>query len=233
VGAVVETPAFHDWMTARDNLRRSVSYGGRGTPADIDWALELVGLAGRERERVRTYSLGMRQRLGIARALVTRPRLLLLDEPTNGLDPRGMKEVRDLLAELARRERVTIFISSHLLSEIEQLCNRVGIIEKGKLVAEGSVTELVQGRGSVEEVVVGATNVHALQEVLQATSGVTVVCVEDGIDGVQKVRVHLDGLGVEALNRSLVQAGVGVTALVPIQRSLEDLFLQLTSEDIT
>ena len=168
VGAMVETPAFHTWMSGRDNLRRAADFAGQGDAADITRALGLVGLAARADEPVRTYSLGMRQRLGIARALVGRPRLLILDEPTNGLDPRGMKEVRDVLAHLARTEKLTIFISSHLLSEIEALCERVGIVQDGTMVAEGTVRELVAGKGAVAEVDIGAPDASALGAALGA-----------------------------------------------------------------
>jgi ABC-2 type transport system ATP-binding protein len=234
VGAMVETPAFHDWMTGHANLARSLAFAGCGKREDIDWALTLVGLAGRGEEAVRTYSLGMRQRLGIARALVTRPKLLILDEPTNGLDPRGMKEVRDLLADLAKREQITIFISSHLLVEIEALCNRVGIIEHGKLIAEGQVTELVAGKGATTEVELVAADTDSLARALQTLGGVTVLGDTDASgDGAQRIRVGLDGITPEDLNRQLLQAGVSLSALVPVQRSLEDLFLQLTSKEIT
>ncbi len=229
VGAMVETPAFHGWMSGRGNLERAVAFAGQGDASDIDRALTLVGLKEREREKVRAYSLGMKQRLGIARALVGRPKLLILDEPTNGLDPRGMVEVRELLARLARTEKLTILISSHLLSEIELLCNRVGILSHGRMVAEGSVKELVLGKGAVEEVEIAASDLAVLGQALRALQGIRVV--GDGEPG--RLRVALDGLGVAELNRALVQGGVSVTALVPVQRSLEDLFLSLTSKEIT
>jgi len=229
VGAMVETPAFHKWMSGRANLERAVAFAGVGDRADIDRALELVGLKGREEEPVGTYSLGMRQRLGIARALVGRPRLLILDEPTNGLDPRGMKEVRDLLANLARTEKLTIFISSHLLSEIEALCSRVGIIEDGRMIAEGQVDELVAGRSSVQEVDVAAVDMAALGRVIGGLDGVSLL--GDGVEG--RLRLGLDGLSVPGLNRSLLDAGIEVEALVPVQKSLEDLFLALTRKEIT
>ena len=230
IGAMVETPTFHDWMTGRANLERACAYAGQGTRADIDKALELVGLMGRDHEKVRTYSLGMKQRLGIARALVGQPRLLLLDEPTNGLDPRGMKEVRELLSRLAREERLTIFISSHLLSEVELLCNRVGIIEHGKLVAEGTVEELVGSRGKNPMVDVGTTDAAALQAALATLPAARVV--GEGAEA-GSLRLELVDLSVAELNQRLVAAGVGVTALVPVTHSLEDLFLALTSEEIT
>jgi ABC-2 type transport system ATP-binding protein len=229
VGAMVETPAFHTWMTARDNLRRALDFHGSGDAADINWAIELVGLKGREDEKVRTYSLGMRQRLGIARALVSRPKLMILDEPTNGLDPRGMKEVRDLLARLARTEGLTILISSHLLAEIQLLCTRVGIIEHGRMVAEGDVEELVAGKGRVQEVDVGASDAAALTRAIEALAGVSVV--GDGEE--ERLRVALDDMSPAALNRALVEQGLDIDAMVPIRRSLEDLFLDLTSREIT
>jgi len=229
VGAMVETPAFHTWMSARDNLRRALDFHGSGGAADINWAIELVGLKGREDEQVRTYSLGMRQRLGIARALVARPKLMILDEPTNGLDPRGMKEVRDLLARLARTEGLTILISSHLLAEIQLLCTRVGIIEHGRMVAEGDVEELVAGKGRVQEVDVGASDPAALARAIEALDGVSVV--GDGEE--ERLRVALDALSPAALNRALIERGLDIDAMVPIRRSLEDLFLDLTSREIT
>ncbi len=230
VGAMVETPHFLPWMTARANLEHAAAYAGAGSSADIDKALQLVGLWGREKEKVATFSLGMRQRLGIARALVGKPRLLVLDEPTNGLDPRGMKEVRDLLQRLARTEQLTIFISSHLLGEIELLCTRVGIIERGRMIAEGEVADLVAGKGAVQEVEVGTDDGDALAAALGPITGATLVGpLDDGRFG-----VTLDpGLTVAALNRQLVEAGLPVSAMVPVQRSLEDLFLQLTSKELT
>ena len=229
VGAMVETPAFHKWMSGRANLERAVAFAGVGDRSDIERSLELVGLKGREEEPVGTYSLGMRQRLGIARALVGRPRLLILDEPTNGLDPRGMKEVRDLLANLARTEKLTIFISSHLLAEIEALCSRVGIIEDGKMIAEGQVDELVAGKSSVQEVDVGAADMAALGEAIARLDGVSLI--GDGVEG--RIRLGLEGRTVPQLNRALMDAGVELEALVPVQKSLEDLFLALTRKEIT
>ncbi len=230
VGAMVETPHFLPWMSARANLEHAIAYAGQGTSADVDKALQLVGLWGRESERVQTFSLGMRQRLGIARALVGKPRLLVLDEPTNGLDPRGMKEVRDLLQRLARTEQLTIFISSHLLGEIELLCTRVGIIERGRMVAEGEVAELVAGKGAVQEVEVGVDDEAGLRAALADLPGASF---EGGLDD-GRFRVGLtDGLVVPKLTAHLVHAGLSVDAMVPVQRSLEDLFLQLTSKELT
>ena len=139
VGAMVETPAFHDFMTGAENLALSAAYADIDE-AEIPQALQSVGLMDRAHERVGAYSLGMRQRLGLARAIMGSPRLLILDEPTNGMDPRGMKDVRDLLLSLSEHG-TTILVSSHLLGEVEQFCTRVGILDGGMLVHEGDVGE--------------------------------------------------------------------------------------------
>jgi ABC-2 type transport system ATP-binding protein len=229
VGALVETPAFHEWMTTTESLRLANDYRGRGDAADVAWALERVGLLQRANDKVRTLSLGMRQRLGIARAILGRPKLLVLDEPTNGLDPRGMKDVRVLLQTLCREEGLTVFVSSHLLAEVEQLCTRVGILEKGRLVAEGGVQDLLRGvKVGVTEVDVRARNRERLLEVLPQIAGAA----PKPLDGAD-VRIGLEGLDVPALNAALVRLGVEVEALTPVEGSLEELFLHLTTKDIT
>lgn len=138
VGAMVETPAFYEFMSGRDNLVHSAQYAN--LPLDsVATALDAVGLSDRATDKVGTYSLGMRQRLGLARAILGFPKLLILDEPTNGMDPRGMAEVRQLLLRMAEEQGTTIFVSSHLLAEVEKLCSRVGILDRGCLVAESAV----------------------------------------------------------------------------------------------
>jgi ABC-2 type transport system ATP-binding protein len=216
-------------MTTSENLRLALDYRGAGDAADISWALDRVGLLARSKDKVRTLSLGMRQRLGIARAILGRPKLLVLDEPTNGLDPRGMKDVRVLLQALCREEGITVFVSSHLLAEVEQLCTRVGILERGRLVAEGSVKQLLEGVSvGVTEVDVRARNRDRLLEVLPQVRGASVQPL-DGAD----VRIRLDGLDVPALNAALVGLGVEIEALTPVEGSLEELFLHLTTREIT
>ena len=229
VGAMVETPAFHGWMTGRQNLERAVAFAGQGSKEDIDRALSQVGLLGRDGEKVQGYSLGMRQRLGIARTLVGRPRLLILDEPTNGLDPRGMREVRDLLSQLARDTRLTIFISSHLLAEIEQLCSRVGILNQGRLVSEGTVDELIARRDRVLEVEVDVRPAEQLAAAVASLPGATLRPPVDG--GLP--RVALEGLDSADLNAHLTALGLRVAALIPQRSSLEDVFLSLTTKELT
>lgn len=231
VGALVETPAFLGSFSAQHNLELAAAYAGVEDPQGaIVQSLERVGLRGREREPVRTYSLGMRQRLGIARALVGRPRLLILDEPTNGLDPRGMKEIRDLLRDLARRDGMTVFVSSHLLGEVQLLCNRVGILERGKLVYEGDVGSIGDAPNEDSATVdIGCKDAVALGAALAKIPGAKLV--GDGEGG--RARVALTGLDSAGLNRALMAEGVSVDALVPVERNLEDLFLSLTSREIT
>ncbi len=229
IGSLVETPTFNEWLSGRSNLRIAAAYAGRGTEADIDEALERVGLRERAGERVSGYSLGMKQRLGIARALLGKPRLLLLDEPTNGLDPRGIKEIRELLKELVRRDRLTVFVSSHILAEVQAMCNRVGILDRGELRAEGTMAELVQRLGGVVQAEVGVPTADRPRtlEVFARVGGVEVL--GEGDEG--RVCVALRGIDAAALNRALVESGVAVHALVPRAGTLEELFLSVTSSE--
>lgn len=151
IGGIVEGPRFYPYLSGAENLRIFAAYSGGATEARITELLELVRLGDRREDRVATYSLGMKQRLGIAQALLSRPRLLLLDEPTNGLDPAGMREVRGLIGRLREEEGLTVFVSSHLLWEIQELCTRVGIIQDGRKVAEGETADLLQDGESLED----------------------------------------------------------------------------------
>ena len=146
LGAIVETPAFYPYLSGRDNLAYFQGIAGRSNAAELDDLLEKVGLADRADSRYRTYSLGMKQRLGLAYALLGDPELLFLDEPTNGMDPAGMAEVRDLIRSLGTGGR-TVLLSSHLLHEVEQVCDSVAILSKGKLIAQGDVEDLVRPGG--------------------------------------------------------------------------------------
>lgn len=229
IGSLVETPTFSEWLSARNNLRVAAAYAGRGTEADIDEALERVGLRERAAERVGGYSLGMKQRLGIARALLGRPKLLVLDEPTNGLDPRGMREVRELLKELVRRDGLTVFVSSHLLAEVEAMCNRVGILDRGELKAEGTVAELVKRLGGTVQIELGVAT-HDRPVVLavcEKLGGIDVI--GEGDEG--RVLLGLRGVDPAGLNAALVGAGVQVGALIPKGGTLEELFLSVTSQE--
>jgi ABC-type multidrug transport system ATPase subunit len=221
VGTLVEGPAFYDHLSGRANLQlfdAMGSGGRRGRRSRIDDVLERVGLGVAGERRVRGYSLGMRQRLGLAGALLRAPRLLVLDEPTNGLDPQGIREMRDLLLGL-NAAGTTIFLSSHLLAEVEQMCTRVGVLDRGRLVVQESLA------------------------VLQAPTGRTVVVTPDAdvalgvLDGRVEVRdghrlvVRADDAA--ALNRLLVDAGVRVSELGPERRGLEQVVLDATTDPHT
>jgi ABC-type multidrug transport system ATPase subunit len=231
VGAIIETPAFHVWMSGRDNLEQAASYLGLSGPkrrAEIDRVLARVGLTERSLDRAGSYSLGMKQRLGIARALLGRPRLLMLDEPTNGLDPAGMREMRDLIRSLALHDHITVFISSHLLAEVQAICNRVGILRDGRLRAEGRVDVLLGAHEADAAYEIGATDPAALEAALATLGGdggrLTVV----GPSRSGRTLVRLGALAPDVVLRALFDAGVAVTAFVPVERNLEDVFLEVT-----
>jgi ABC-2 type transport system ATP-binding protein len=188
----------------------------------VEEALARVGLEGVGRRPVKAWSTGMRQRLGLAAALLRAPRLLVLDEPTNGLDPHGMREVRDLLAELVAGG-TTVFLSSHLLAEVELVCNRAAIVDRGRLVAQDRVEALL---GPTGRVLVTTPDVGAAADLAAALPGVRLG--ERGPDG---LAVHLDGTAPEALNRRLVDGGVRVRELVVERPTLEDVFLRLTGRE--
>ncbi|MBI2299975.1 MAG: ABC transporter ATP-binding protein [Armatimonadetes bacterium] len=222
VGAQVETPAFYGYLSGLRNLRMLASLSGRVTPDDLDEVLERVKLRGREHDKVRTYSQGMRMRLGLAQALLPRPQLLVLDEPTNGLDPQGMKEVRDLVRSLAHDEGITVFLSSHLLGEVQQVCDRVAVIDRGRLVAEGDVATLLAD-AAAGQARVGCDRVDEAAAVAGGVEGVTAVrTLEDGLE------VDLDPNRAADLNAALVAAGIRVHELTPVRRSLEEFFLAIT-----
>lgn len=151
IGALVEMPAFYKYMSARENLKILSRLSGSCDIKRIDQVLDTVGLLDRANDKIKTFSHGMVQRLGIAQALLPNPKLVILDEPTSGLDPQGMKDVRELILRLAKEEKMTVFLSSHLLHEVEQVCTRVGIINRGKLIAEGDVSAIVPKNMTLED----------------------------------------------------------------------------------
>jgi ABC-2 type transport system ATP-binding protein len=220
VAGFVEGPRFYPYLSGRKNLELLADYDGDGARSRIDEVLEVVELRDRAKDRVGGYSHGMRQRLGIASALLRRPQLLLLDEPTTGLDPAGMRDMRELVRRLAG-EGITILLSSHLLNEVEELCNRVAIIRKGRIVYEGGLGELLAT----------ATTGYRLR-VTEPERARTVLLAQQGIDGVAvadgELRFTADEETVARVAITLGQARIGITALVPQTASLEELFLGLT-----
>ena len=227
VGALVEGPAFHPYLSGRANLVRldaaDLTVDPRTSRARIDAALDRVGLGAAAGKRFRTYSLGMKQRLGLAAALLRPRELFVLDEPTNGLDPQGTREVRTLVRELAA-DGCTVLVSSHLLAEIEQVCDRVTVMRAGRVVAAGTLDELALiARPSV------VVETPALAEALAVLRRLGAVSAAPDPDGL-RVRADLPDVAVEHVTRALVHAGVPVRGIGRSGRSLEDLFVELTGE---
>jgi ABC-2 type transport system ATP-binding protein len=224
VGALIESPSFYPYLSGRENLRALAATGAHTTGQRIEELLELVGLRERAKDKVSGYSLGMKQRLGIAGALLSDPRLLLLDEPANGLDPAGIVAMRATLRHLASTGK-TVFISSHILGEVQQLADVVGIIAAGRLVREGQMEELLLGE-SVVRVRVAPAEVHAATTLLRQLApeeGITQVA---GDDGWLRVKVEPDR-AIE-VNRTLANAGIYASRL-ETGSDLESLFLSLTA----
>ena len=221
VGVIIESPAFYENFSGRANLRMLASLSGGATRRRIDEVLGIVGLAARAGDPVRAYSYGMRQRLGIAQALLPDPDLVILDEPTNGLDPQGIREVRDLTRRLRDDLRLTVLLSSHLLSEVEQLCDRVAIIDRGRLLYQGATAGLVAPATSIKLTVDLPDEARRL---LAAEAGLA-----SHSDGADTLRVDADAGRAAQLNELLVSRGIKVFALVPVRETLEDVYLRLTA----
>jgi ABC-2 type transport system ATP-binding protein len=223
VGAIVEEPSFYPHLTGRENLKIAAAVRGPEIGSRIDGALHRVGLDKRAGDRVRTYSLGMRQRLGVARCLLSDPELLILDEPMNGLDPGGMLDMRRMIRALVEEEGRTVFISSHLLDEVEKTCDLAAIIDRGRVIAEGPIEELVaDGTGEL---------------VIECDDPARALSVLAAVPNVRELRREHEALRMRLLapeqvgeiNARLVTAGVTVTRLEPVRHSLEERFLEMTT----
>jgi ABC-2 type transport system ATP-binding protein len=225
VGAIVEEPRFHRQLSGRENLVIIAAARGSEAQARIDPALARVGLSERAEEKVKKYSLGMRQRLGVARCLLADPKLLILDEPTNGLDPAGIQEFRMMIRAMVEQEGRTVFLSSHLLDEVEKTCDAAAIVDRGKIITQGSISELASGGGRCE-LRVGVDDIELALRTLNASE---LVHHADRSDDGLKVILEGDPTTAAALNAQLVGAGVGVTRLEPARQSLEQRFLAVTA----
>ncbi|MEI6043680.1 MAG: ABC transporter ATP-binding protein [Chloroflexota bacterium] len=226
LSAMVESPALYPGLTGRDNLRALALYSGIANPNwKIEEVLNRVGLATRAKDRFETYSLGMKQRLYLAAALLNEPQLIILDEPTNGLDPAGMAEFRQLIKELAQ-EGHTIFLSSHLLFEVQQICNRVAIIQRGEIIVQGVVKELLTAQASVY-VKVTPTELPTAWRILES----------NGLAG--RLKMEGDYLSVDlptaetgTITRLLATHNIFLAELTPHQQSLEEFYLKLTEGQV-
>jgi ABC-2 type transport system ATP-binding protein len=222
VGISVESPAFYEYLSGRKNLELAARLLDNVLPLEIDEILERIGLSERQHDRVRVYSTGMKQRLGIGRAMLGRPRLLVLDEPTNGLDPEGTHEVLSFLREKVRGDGLTIFISSHLMSEIEEFCDTVFVINHGRLVASGNVRELLrpheriirvtfQGKMPDREFLMRHEQIRQVESLTADTVEITLARDDSAW-----------------LNHRLQQAGYRISAITPKQKTLKEFFLSIT-----
>ena len=223
VAGFVESPAFYPYLSGHENLRLCADLSHAGARSRIDHALETVDLADRANDRVGGYSFGMRQRLGIAAALIREPRLLLLDEPTTGLDPAGMRDMRLLIRRLAD-QGITILLSSHLLDEVEELCNRVGILSHGRLIHEGALPALLGSTDGTFRLVT-AVQSEALR-VCRITPGL-----HDVQAGADAISFAADLSAVDALSCDLGVRGIAIRELVRVRATLEQLFFELTEPD--
>ena len=222
VAGFVEAPQFYPYLTGRKNLELLAAYDGGGAKSLVDEMLATVDLADRDGDRVGTYSHGMKQRLGIAAALLRRPQLLLLDEPTTGLDPAGMRDMKTLVRRLSS-EGITVMLSSHQMADVEELCNRVAIINKGRILYEGPVADLKRSVGSWYRL-----RVADLEAARRVAEGFALgdVGTADG-----ELRFSADETVVEHFMIALGREGIGVRALVPQQATLEQVFFDLTESD--
>ncbi|HEY46848.1 MAG: hypothetical protein AMJ88_06830 [Anaerolineae bacterium SM23_ 63] len=224
VGAIVETPAFYPYMSGIDNLRVFARIDGGDTEKSIPTILEQVGLEGRGKDKVGTYSQGMRQRLGLGAALLGDPELLILDEPTNGLDPAGMQEMRILIRRLADEKRKTVFLSSHLLHEVEQVCDRVLILNKGQIIAQGEVKALL-------------SQAHALElRIEDVELAAEVVSKLDWVQGTTHegdwLRIQVSPERAPELLAALAAHSLFPFEVRPVVSTLESVFLDLTNESV-
>ncbi len=221
VGAIIESPIFYDYLSGRLNLELLASLSGGASKERIDEIVALVRLTDRQHDKVSVYSHGMRQRLGLAQALLPQPELIILDEPLDGLDPKGIRDLRDVMLHVAKELGVTIFLSSHILSEVELTCNRVAVINQGKRIYEGTTHDLI---AKSDHVTLRTLGEKSPAEIFGRMEFIRSFTKSD--DGIWHLR--LDHEHAPTLNRELVAAGFDVMELTPHKQRLEDVFLELT-----
>jgi len=221
-GATLEQPALYGFLSGRDNLRLFARLLGPVDEKQVTELLGLVGMTERGDDKVQRYSMGMRQRLALAQAMLGKPRLLILDEPTNGLDPNGIHGLRILLRKLATEQGLTIFFSSHLLSEVEELCDRVVVLHRGEVKAAGPLSELMNAKGFQYRI-----DVSDVERAIEVVSSIDGARVEQGTIK-DSITVTSEQDVARIINHALVTAGVGVDQLVHTQRGLEDVYIELT-----
>jgi len=224
VGAIIESPNFYEYLSARQNLELLSALSGGVSSHRIDEVVALVGLVERQHDSVRVFSHGMRQRLGLAQALLPRPQLLILDEPLDGLDPKGIRDLRDVMLKVSREEGVTVFLSSHILSEIEMTCDRVLVIHQGRRVFEGPTRELIVDARTVRLRLSGQPDPLPLLQSLPFL---------ERVERQEEIwHLRMDPARVPELNRALVENRLDVLELTPLKQRLEDVFIALTGQSL-
>lgn len=225
VGGIIENPEMYKYLTGRQNLLQYASMHDGVTDERIEEVIDIVNLRARIDDKISKYSLGMRQRLGIAQAILHRPKLLVLDEPTNGLDPAGIKELRDIFKHLAHEEDCAVFVSSHMLAELELMCDRVCIINHGRVMGNMTMEEIraVKGEGSQMTYRVNTPDIEAAAAVAEKAG---ISCrTEDGI-----LEIITEKENISALIKELALADIAVEGIVPVQKSLEDAFMEMVGD---
>ncbi len=220
VGCIIEGPDLYDYMSGYTNLELLGSMSQGVTKQDIDDAVELVGMSERIHDKVQVYSMGMKQRIGLAQALIHKPKLLILDEPTNGLDPQGIHEFREIVKNLARKTGISVLISSHLISEVQLMCDRVSIINNGNIIRNASIDDVL----ATGEVIWTLTDPQKGQSILKDTFDL-----DSSIDG-KKLRAFVDIEKLPEINTTFIGSGLAMTYVENKKRTLEDLFLALTEK---
>ncbi|MGL4760559.1 MAG: ABC transporter ATP-binding protein [Sarcina sp.] len=222
IGAIIEYPAFYEKLTARENLEIHCEYMGYHNTEEIEKVLKLVKLSGNNTQSVKEFSLGMKQRLGIARAVVTKPELLILDEPINGLDPEGIKEIRNLLKLLSKEYGITILISSHILSEIELIADTIGVLAKGKLLKEIAMSDVKEF--TTEYIEIEIDNCKKASYILENTLGIK----NFKVIGSNKIRVYDSVNSKNEISKELIMNNVEIVSIARKNTSLEEYFLNIT-----
>lgn len=224
VGGIVENPEMYKFLTGYQNLMQYARMIKGITKEKINEVIELVGLEDRIHEKVKTYSLGMRQRLGLAQSLLHEPKVMILDEPTNGLDPAGIREIRDHLRKLTKQKGMAVIVSSHLLSEMEMMCDRIAIIQKGKLIDVQKVHDFVY-EDAKQKYFIEVELTDNAKESLKTIQEYSIKQVETGIE------VEIEKNQVPEFIQTLIQAGIRIYEVKPMSKSLEDRFLEITSKE--
>ncbi|MGH0445843.1 ABC transporter ATP-binding protein [Bacillus mycoides] len=221
IGSIVENPELYTYLTGWENLKQFARMLGDISDERIIEIAKMVHLDERIHDKVKTYSLGMKQRLGIAQALLGNPKLLILDEPTNGLDPAGIRELREFIHKLVKEENMSVFISSHLLSEVQLICDRVAIIHKGKMITVAPIEELI--KTASDRVEWGVTPISKAKDMLDAAEEIEEVSVED-----ERLLCRMDVASINVWNKHFVENGIDVHSVKELVFTLEDLFIELT-----